>query len=255
MKPWKLLETNYHYVKSHPYEVVVLPVGATEPHNLHLPYGSDAITTERVGDLICERAHALGARVALLPGIPFGVDSNLLGFPMTVSLNPSTLDRVIGDVIHSMEAHGIRKMVLLNGHGGNDLKNTLREYFGKTSIFLSLVEWWKVAADRYAEIIEHRNGDHADEMETSVVMYLFPELVDLSRADDGAVKASRFEAINRGWVQVTRPWHIVTTNAGVGYPKKASPEKGKQIIDIVVERIGQYLKELSDSEINETFPY
>lgn len=255
MKPWRLLEVNYNFVKENMYEVAVLPTGATEPHNLHLPYGSDAITTERVGDLICERAYDLGAKVALLPVIPFGVDSNLMKFPMTISLKPSTIDIVLRDIIQSIESHGIRKLVILNGHGGNSLKHTLREFYGTTEVFLNLVNWYEVAKDLYPSLIEHRDGDHADEMETSVVMYLFPDQVHLELADEGRVKPSQFEAINKGWVQITRPWHLVTTNSGVGNPYKATPEKGKQIIETVVDRIAPYLKELSDAKMHERFPY
>ncbi len=255
MKPWKLSEVNYHFAKNHPYEAVVLPIGATEPHNLHLPYGNDAMTTELVGDLICEHAYRQGAKVALLPCIPYGVDTNLMGFPMTMSIDPSTLDRLITDLVRSVETHGIRKMVILNGHGGNGLKNILRELFGKTSVFLSLVEWWKVPSDLYSTLFEFPGGDHADEMETSVALYLYPDRVQLDVADDGAVKSSRFEAINRGWVQITRPWHILTTNAGVGNPKKATAEKGRIVVEAVVERIGNYLKELSDAKMGEEFPY
>ena len=254
MKPWKLLEVKYSYDRENPYDVAVLPIGATEPHNLHLPYGNDALTTERIGDLICERAHSLGAKVALLPCIPFGVDSNLMGFPMTISLNPSTLDTIVCDVTESVEAHDIRKLVILNGHGGNGLKNILRELYGKTSVFLSLVDWYKVASDICSETIVHP-GDHADEMETSVSLHLFPELTDLSLADDGQIRSSRFEAIDRGWAQITRPWDILTTNAGVGNPHEATAEKGKRIVETVVERIGTYIKELSESEMDEQFPY
>jgi len=255
LKPWKLLEANYNYVKDNLYEVVVLPIGATEPHNLHLPYGNDAMTTERVGDLICQRAHELGAKVALLPCLPYGVDSNLMGFPMTMSVNPSTLDLMIRDLVKSVEAHGIKKMIILNGHGGNGFKNTLRELYGQTEVFLSLVEWWKVPSDLYDDLLDNPGGDHAEEMETSVALYLYPELVEMTAADDGEVKESKFEAINQGWAQITRPWHIVTTNAGVGNPKKATAAKGELIVNTTVDRISQYIKELSDAEVNEAFPY
>lgn len=255
MKPWKLLEINYNYVKQHPYQVAVLPVGATEPHNLHLPYGNDALTTERVGDLICERAHQLGAKVALLPCIPYGVDSNLMGFPMTISIDPSALDLFITNIVRSVEVHGVRKLVILNGHGGNGFKNLLRELHGKTSVFLSLVDWWKVPSDLYPTLLDHPGGDHAEEMETSVALYLYPEWVEMEAADEGAVKSTQFDAINHGWAQITRPWHILTTNAGVGNPLKATPEKGRIIIETVVERVGRYLQELSDAEIGENFPY
>lgn len=254
MKPWKLLEVKYSFVKDHPYNVAVLPIGATEPHNLHLPYGNDALTTERLGDLICERAWELGAKAALLPCIPYGVDSNLLGFPMTISLNPSTLDLIISDVVESLEHHGVQKLVILNGHGGNGFKNVLRELYGKTSVFLSLVDWYKVVSDVAKEIVTHP-GDHADEMETSVSLHLFPELTDLSLADDGQVKQSRFDAVNQGWAQITRPWDLLTTNAGVGNPHEATADKGERIVEVLIERIAGYLVELSRAEMDEAFPF
>ena len=254
MKPWKLLEVKYNGVRENAYSAAVLPLGATEPHNLHLPYGTDTITTEWLGDLICEKAYALGAKVILLPCVPFGVDSNLMSFPLTISLDPSTLDRIITDVVQSVEAHGIRKLVLFNGHGGNSLKHTLRELFGKTQCFLSLVDWYTVCKDIYSQIFDAPD-DHAGEMETSLALHLFPELTELSLADDGATRASRFEAIRKGWVQVTRPFGVVTRHCAIGNPKKATAEKGRRLIEALVDRLGTYLKELSDAKMDETFPF
>jgi len=254
MKPWRLSEVKYSYVKDNPYEAAVLPIGATEPHNLHLPYGTDTIETEILGNLICERAHSLGAKVVLLPCLPFSVDSNLLGLPMTLSLNPSTLDVIIRDIIVSIELHQIKKLVILNGHGGNSLKHTLREFFGKTAVHLSLVNWYEVAQDRYSELFEDE-GDHAGEMETSLALHLFPELVDLSLADDGATRQPRLYGMKEKWVHVTRPWHIVTKNAGCGDPRQATAEKGKKLTEIIVERVGRYLYELCAAEMDKNFPY
>jgi creatinine amidohydrolase len=92
-------------------------------------------------------------------------------------------------------------------------------------------------------------------METSVNLALNPQLVHLEAADPGQVRETRFEAINRGWAQITRPWHLLTTNAGVGDPRPATAEKGERVIKLVVERVSRFLKELSDAEMDETFPY
>lgn len=254
MRDWRLDELTYRMVKERRFEVAVLPIGATEPHNLHIPYGSDAFHGEGIADLCCEAAHKAGAKVVLLPTIPYGVDSNQLGFPLAIHVGQPVLDAMVTEIVHSLEHHGIRKVVLFNSHGGNDFKPLLRELFGKTSVFLALVNWWTVGADHAKEIFE-KVGDHADEMETSVGLALFGELIHLADADDGAVRSSRFEAINRGWAQITRPWHLLTTNAGVGDPRAATAEKGRRYIAIVVERIARFLKELSDAEMDETFPY
>src|SRR5690349_10466015 len=112
MRSWKLSETRYGLVKDQSYEVAVLPLGATEPHNLHLPYGTDTFEAEVIGDNICEAAHNRGAKVILLPAIPYGTETNQMAFPLTMNLNPSTLFRVITDLVDSLAHHGIHKIVL-----------------------------------------------------------------------------------------------------------------------------------------------
>jgi creatinine amidohydrolase len=253
--PWLLSELNYGSIKkAPPFEVAVLPLGATEPHNLHLPYGTDTFQVDRIGDLACERAYQQGARVLLLPTLPYGTETNQMRFPLAMNLNPTTVAAVITDLVDSLATHGIRKCVLLNGHGGNDLKWVLRELHLKTSVHLFLCNWYKVAADRAATIFEHKD-DHAGEMETSLGLAYFPELVALEQADPGAIAATRFEAVNQGWVEITRPWHLLTTNSGAGDPRQASAAKGVALIEIVVERLAGFLCELAASPLDETFPY
>jgi creatinine amidohydrolase len=255
MRPWVLAELNYGHVKSHPApEVAVLPLGATEPHNLHLPYGTDTFQVDVIAERACARATERGARVVMLPPLPYGTETNQMRFPMAMNLNPSTVARVITDLVRSLETHGVRKCVLLNGHGGNDLKWLLREIHNDTEVHLFLCNWYKVAADRYRDVFVDA-GDHAGEMETSMGLAHFPELVALDQADPGATAATRFEAVNRGWVEITRPWHLLTTNSGAGDPRPATAEKGRAVTETVVERLAAFLTELSASLVNDEFPY
>lgn len=253
-RSWRLQEITYKYVRGCQYEVAVLPIGSTEPHGLHLPYGSDAFHSGLIADRVCERAHGLGAKVVLLPTIPYGVNSNLMAFPLTIHVRQSTLNTMIGDIVRSVERHRIRKFVLFNGHGGNEFKSLLRDLYGETGVFVALVDWWKVAGDMRDDIFEV-TGDHADEMETSWGLVLFGDLVHMEDADDGAVRPTRFGAINRGWVSITRPWHLLTRNAGHGDPRQASKEKGERYIALAVERLAQFIVELSNAVIDDTFPY
>jgi len=259
MRPWKLAETNYAYVKEHRFEVAVLPLGATEPHNLHLPYGTDTLEGDTIGEAICAAAHQRGAKVVLLPTMPYGTETNQMAFPLAMNVNPSTLAAVIRDLVESLAHHGIRKIVLLNSHGGNDLKPVLRELYGRTSAHLFLCNWYRVLADEYGEIFE-RPDDHAGEMETSLILAYFPHLVARDDqgnllADEGAIAATRFEAVNRGWVSITRPWHLLTTNSGAGNPHAASAEKGRQLVERLVERLAGFLVELSAANVDERFPF
>jgi len=259
MRPWKLLETNYGYVKDHPYEVAVLPLGATEPHNLHLPYGTDVYEGETVGEKICEWAHERGGKVVLLPTIPYGTETNQMGFPLAMNLNPSTLMAVITDLVKSLAHHGIKKLVLLNSHGGNDLKPVLRELHDRTAVHLFLCNWYTVLSDVELEIFSQRE-DHAGEMETSFILAYFPELVARREdgtlvADEGRTNQTRFDAVNKGWVTVTRPWHLLTTNSGSGNPHGAAAAKALKMMDLLVERLGSFLVELSAAKVDDRFPY
>lgn len=259
MRHWKLSETNYGYIRENPYQVAVLPLGATEPHNLHLPYGTDMFEGEIVGEKICAAAHERGAKVVLLPTVPYGTETNQMAFPLAMNVNPSTLFAFVTDLVNSLVKHDIRKIVLLNSHGGNDMKALLRELYGRTSAHLFLCNWYTVLADKYDEIFEHRD-DHGGEMETSFALGYFPDLVARNpkgglAGDDGRVAPTRFDAVNRGWVSITRPWHLLTTNSGAGYPHAASAEKAHQMMDLLVQRLSTFLVELSNAELDERFPF
>jgi creatinine amidohydrolase len=152
MRPWLLAETNYAYTKEHPFEVAVLPLGATEPHNLHLPYGTDLFEATILGEKICEEAHRRGAKVVLLPTMPYGTETNMRAFPLAMNVNPSTLGLVVRDLVASLVQSGIRKVLLLNSHGGNDLKPLLRELYGSSPAHLFLCNWYQMVADEYASL-------------------------------------------------------------------------------------------------------
>ncbi len=259
MRPWKLLETNYGIVKEQCYEVAVLPLGATEPHNLHLPYGTDILEADMVGEKICEAAWNRGAKVVLLPTIPYGTESNLMHFPMAMNISPATLSIVLVDLVESLARHGIRKVVLLNSHGGNDLKPVLRELYEQTPAKLFLCNWYAAFKDLYGSLFCEPD-DHAGEMETSLMLAYHPDLVARNpdgslAADEGQAAPSRFEALNRGWVSITRPWHLLTTNAGCGNPHAATADKGLRLMEVLVERLGGFLAELAVSSLDERFPY
>src|SRR5262249_7773875 len=155
IRPWMLAELNYGQVKSEPpFQVAVLPLGATEPHNLHLPYGTDTFQVEVIADRAARRATEAGARVVVLPALAYGTETNQMGFPLAMNLNPRTLARVITDLVESLATHKVRKCMLLNGHGGNDLKWVLRELHRTSPVQLFLCNWYKVASDRYRELFE-----------------------------------------------------------------------------------------------------
>lgn len=162
-------------------------------------------------------------------------------------------------MIESLSDSGIRKILLLNSHGGNDLKPLLREWSGKTPAQLFLCNWYQTLKDEYHQIFE-RPDDHAGEMETSIALAYFPELVARNedgslRADEGRTAPTRFHAVNQGWVSISRPWHLLTTNAGSGNPHAATAEKGRRLMHALVERLATFLVELSAAPVDERFPF
>jgi creatinine amidohydrolase len=251
-----LAEQNHAFVRQHTWQAAVLPFGATEPHNLHMPYGTDNFQVDELGQRACAWAWEAGARVALLPTLPYGVNTNHLQIPgaLACSLTPTTLLSIITDLVESLERQGVRKLVLLNGHGGNELKPLMRQLHHRTGVFLCLCDWFRMARDLYPGLFDHP-GEHADEVETSLGLAFFPHLVHPELADDGAARPSRFEAINKGWVNITRPWHLVSANTGLGDPAGASAEKGKRLMDALAERLGGFLVELAKAPMDEEFPY
>ena len=260
MRPWKLSETNYAYVKEHPYEVAVLPLGATEPHNLHLPYGTDTIEGDVVGEEICEAAHARGAKVVLLPTIPYGTETNQMAFPLAMNVNPSTLAAVIRDLVESLATarHSQDRAAQQPRRQRSEAgaARAVRQDDG-ASVSVQLVQGavrLRARDLRRSRRPRRRDGNVVHPGLSSGAGRPHGRTADLA-ADDGATAETRFEAVNRGWVSITRPWHLLTTNTGAGNPHAATAEKGRRMMERLVERLAQFLVELSAAQLDERFPY
>jgi creatinine amidohydrolase len=256
MDEWVLAEQNYKFIRSRKWDAAVLTFGATEPHNYHMPYGTDNIQVQLVGRRACERAYRKGANVLLLPNVPFGVNTNHMQIPggLSLSVTPTTLLKIISDIVESLSHHGVRKLLLLNGHGGNELKPLARELHHRTDVFICVCDWFHMAADQFSKIFKSP-GEHADEVETSMGLAFFPELMKMEQAGSGAKKATRFAAIEKGWISISRPWHLLTEDTGVGDPSAATAEKGRKLMEILTERLGDFLYELAKSPMDEKFPF
>src|SRR5271156_1578155 len=114
MREWVLAEQTHAFVRGQKWEVAVLPFGATEPHNLHMPYGTDNFQVEAIGQRACATAYKAGAKVLLLPTVPFGVNTNHLNVPggMACSVTPTTLLALLTDIVDSLQRQGVLKLVL-----------------------------------------------------------------------------------------------------------------------------------------------
>jgi creatinine amidohydrolase len=250
-RPYVLAETNWAGVRATQFSTALLPWGATEAHNYHLPYATDNVQAEQVSIRAAERAWNRGARVIVLPTIPFGVNTTQLDIPLTINMNPSTQASVLGDVVRSLEGQGIFKLLILNAHGGNDFRQLIRELQPTTRVFLSTINWWScVDVKQFAEDA----GDHAGEAETSAMMYLVPDAVrPLSEAGPGRARPSRLTGIHEGWAWAPRRWTQVTDDTGIGNPAKATAAKGESYVNAAVARIADFLVELSALESDDLY--
>lgn len=250
-RPWILAEQTWPAVRAAGYRLAVLPWGATEAHNTHLPYGTDTIQAERLAAESAARAWALGARVVVLPGVPFGVNTTQLDIPLTLNMNPSAQLALLHDLVSALAGQGIDRLVLFNGHGGNDFKAIIRELHARHRVFVCVLNWWQVAeAGRFFADL----GDHAGELETSVMLHLEPGLVaPLDQAGDGRARRWRLAALREGWAWAPRQWTRVTDDTGIGDPRAATAAKGAAFTDAVCARVAQFLAELAAADLDDLY--
>jgi len=192
-----------------------------------------------------------GTRVIVLPTVPFGVNTGQLDIKLCLNMNPSTQALVLKDVVDSLDAQGIRKLVLFNGHGGNDFRQMIRELQPKTSLFLCSLNWYQCVSPReyFSDL-----GDHAGELETSVMMHIAPDLVlPLAEAGDGAARRFRIAGLREGWVWSPRKWTSVTADTGVGNPHAATAEKGARYVEAVTRKIAGFFTELAKADTTDLY--
>jgi len=252
MRPYILAENNWKTIKETRYEVAILPWGACEAHNYHLPYGTDIIEADHVAAEAARIAWNGGARIIVLPTIPFGVNTGQFDVTLDINMNPSTQLAVLRDVVDVLNRQGIFKLIILNSHGGNDFRTMIRELgLQFPNMFLCSCNWYQAVDQK--TFFENKD-DHAGEMETSIILHLKPELVrPLSEAGDGAAKKFRIGAIREGWAWAERKWLQVTSDTGVGDPRKASAEKGIHYFKAVTEKVSAFFTEVARADKNDLY--
>lgn len=247
MRPYILAESNWKTVKEQKIDLAVLPWGATEAHNYHLPYATDNYQVDAIAARAAKLAWEKNAGVTILPAIPFGVNTGQPDIKLNINLNPSTQLQILHDIVTVLNRQGIYKLLVLNGHGGNNFKPLLREIgleFPK--MYLSLCSWF-ITLDKSKYFEEE--GDHADEMETSLMLYLREDLVlPLDEAGDGAEKVSRIQGIREGWAWSERQWSEVTADTGIGNPKRSTAQKGEKYFNAVTEKLSGLMVDLASAD-------
>jgi creatinine amidohydrolase len=245
-KPYILAETNWKSVKELDFSVAILPWGATEAHNYHLPYATDNLLASYVAGEAAGYAWEKGAKPIVLPCVPFGVNTGQMEIDLCLNMNPSTQYSLLEDIAEVVLNSGIDKLMILNAHGGNNFKQMIRELSGSfPDLFTLSVNWWQsVDAGKYFT----EPGDHAGELETSAIQYINPELVlPLDQAGSGKDKKLRLSGFREGWASTQRHWIEVTEDTGVANPVASTPEKGQKHLEACCGKIGEFLVELHNT--------
>ena len=244
MKQYLLAECNWKDIKDRQIDLAILPWGATEAHNYHMPYGTDVYEADNIAAEAGRIAWEAGAKLTVLPTIPFGVNTGQTDIKLDINLYPSTQLAILNDIIEVLNRQGIYKLLIVNRHGGNDFKTMLRELGVRyPKMLLSTCNWFQsMDKKQYFE----EPGDHADEMETCLIMHLRPELVlPLDQAGDGKDKKPRIQGFREGWAWKEREWSKVSADTGIGNPKKSTAEKGARFFTDVTQKLGKLMLELS----------
>ncbi len=252
MRSFILEETNWKAQKHQRPEVAILPWGATEAHNYHMPYGTDNYIASRLAGSCARVACDKGAKVVVLPTIPYGVNTGQHDILLDMNLNPGTQFLILKDLLTVLNRQNIKKFVILNTHGGNDFKQHIRELnLLFPDMLLTQCNWFKMPGfEHFFEDL----GEHAGEVETSLMMHLHPELVlPLEEAGTGKAKKFRITALNQGWIWAEREWSKVTADTGIGNPAKATAEKGEILFQFLTEKISDFLVELAEADLGDLY--
>lgn len=231
--------------------VVVVPTGAIEQHGPHLPLDTDSFLCTAVVGAGAERARENGP-VLETPTACFGSSEHHMGFPGTVTLRPETFRRAIADICGSLARHGLRRQLVVNGHGGNAalLADTVQQLGFDASVHVLAVDYWTLARTVIGEVRESPTGGmaHACEFETSLMLYLRPESVRrelISREIVGQrYEAERFDLFESSGVRAHWKAHELTGSGVMGAPDLATEDKGRRLFEACADGLAALIEEL-----------
>ena len=235
-----LHEATYRQLLDRRPTLAVLPWGATEAHGWHLPHGTDVIEATAIAEAAVERAVARGAEAILLPAIPFGNNAQQQDQVATIHFSTRTAAAILLDVTQSLVRQGIDRLVILNGHGGNAFAPLVRDTMLETGATIVVVNFWQVAPQA-SQAIFADPGDHAGELETSLVLHLQGELVEMDQAGDGRRVPFTIGKISQPGMWTPRPWSHAHPDTGCGDPRHATAEKGKAFFEAVCDAVAEML--------------
>src|SRR6476646_4706748 len=236
--------------------VAVLPVGTVEQHGPHLPLVTDVLTATEMSRMAVER---MPREAVLLPPVYYSFNEHHMDFPGTIAVEGPTIVNYVTDIGKSLAHHGFRKILLVNGHGSNVpfLDIAARNITNHSDAICAMASWWSlIPRDLLKELRESEfpgGMAHGCELETSVLLYLRGDLVQMDKAErDMPVQRSEYfywDLQSPSPVFFQEFFSRYSRTGTLGDPTKASMEKGERFVDSVVERLVALIRELRQREI------
>jgi creatinine amidohydrolase/Fe(II)-dependent formamide hydrolase-like protein/7-cyano-7-deazaguanine synthase in queuosine biosynthesis len=234
--------------------IALLPVGAIEQHGPHLPLDTDAFDADLLARRVaraCSRPRPL-----VLPLLPYGVSYHHEGFQGTISIENDTLSRLVYDVGVSAARNGIRKLVIINGHGGNSpALNYAAQMINRDAHIFVCVDTGETSDVDVDRVVETPNDVHAGEIETSTSLAVRPHLVRMERAEPAVPKFSSRYLDFTG--KRSTPWYAhtrkISASGVMGDPTRASAAKGEQIWEIMVAHLVALVEDLKGMTLDEIY--
>ncbi|MBM3601280.1 MAG: creatininase family protein [Alphaproteobacteria bacterium] len=241
---WRRLRADQLREKAKENAIVIVPVGSLEQHGPHLPVEVDSLLGETVA-LRAARIVAEKEPILVTPCLWTGISEHHMSFGGTITLGFPAFSALITDVVHSIVRHGFKRVVLLNGHGGNDngLRVLADELSPKFNIPILQFTYWYAAAAPIARILEtQKQLLHACEAETSMTMHLRPELVARDRIKLADVNTTPdITDVVGGGVYLWRSLASRSSAGVIGNPGAATPEKGERLVADIAKEIAAKL--------------
>ena len=223
-------------------DTVIIPVGATEVYGPHLPMGSDILVAQAVAEKVAEKVNAM-----IGPSLEVGESYSLSNYAGTLYLRPEPWKAVVDDYMISLMKWGFKKFMFINGHAGNVpiIGQLCRPMERDLGIKVAQVDWWRFTQKHALGVCDTEGWmchGHASECGTSVMLYLYPELVDMNKAEKVTPKEG--EDYEKYGDFITYTVFNETTESGtLGDATIATAEKGKDVVESCIERIVKYMKE------------
>ena len=235
--------------------LALIPVGSLEQHGPHLTLDTDLA----VAQALANRLHTdLGEEAVLCPPVAYGLSEHHMGFPGTMTLRPDTLIAIFEDLVESLAVWGLRRVLIVNGHGGNidALRLVSRNARRDHGSLVAAIMWAVLGAPEIATRASSPQYGHACEIETSVAMDLVPDRVRLDqiaskghRSSVDALTDPPASLVDQAvWME---EW---TDDGALGDPAQASPEMGKELVEVIYERALSFARRLSERDLPEEDP-